>query len=356
MTQTTLQAIPDALLVPPSRIRLMVDQPRSERDEAKDAELRASIARTRENGGGIAGTGILQPLLGRWESGAFDENGDLRPDAFIDLIAGEGRLLSATVLELDYVPIVVTDQNSEAAYEAALMENLSRSDLSPLDEGRAFQFLMNKHGIGRIKLSRMLYGSTQREGYIQNRLDLLRLPDDVKPVISQRSDSISLARRIATVSDAEARQELVEMAQGGATLNTVEDAIRKAKHLGPKTPRAEKRESTFSRSEQEEFRRGESFTRPSEDAPIREVFGSSRAREVVGTLPKFSVGEALESIERQLQSAKEALEGQQQGGIPLPPATRAALLQRAHRVERALEAVTQVVENGVEKKQVDFKS
>ena len=228
-----IQSLPDALLMPKTRIKANPLQPRQEWDVAKIKQIAENIKTLRAQGRGAGGTGILQPILVRWEPGAFNADGSLKPDACAIIIAGETRWRAAMMVEdLDGLPVIVTDQDSEAAYEDSVTENILRGDLTPVDEGRVFQYLKNKHNISSRTLAVRLYSDVGRHGYIENRLDMLKLSDIVRPLIDQRADSLTAARRIQTLKNEDQQRELVEfMLNGGGTFKTLNARIQKIKGL-----------------------------------------------------------------------------------------------------------------------------
>ena len=135
-------------------------QPRSEWDEERLAELAESI-RTH---------GLIQPLivsLGR------------RPDTYV-LIAGERRMRAARLAGLESVSVVVKDVAPQALLELALVENLVRADLSPLEEAQAYRQLIEDFGLTQQAVAERVGRSRVS---ITNTLRLLNAPDEVKEAL-----------------------------------------------------------------------------------------------------------------------------------------------------------------------------
>ncbi len=136
--------------------------------------------------------GILQPILVRPDK--FD------PDRY-EIIAGERRWQAAQKAQLHEVPVLVMDISDLEAYEIALIENLQREDLDPVDEALAYKKLMDEHDYTQEKLAESLGKS---RSHIANMVRLLQLPDDVQAHLGAGDISIGHARALITASNASA--------------------------------------------------------------------------------------------------------------------------------------------------------
>jgi ParB family chromosome partitioning protein len=136
-------------------------QPRRSFDEAKMEELATSV---RENG-------ILQPLVVR------------RLGAGYELIAGERRLRAAIKAGLKEVPVVVREGTDTETLQLALIENLQREDLDPLEEAHAFQRLQEEFGLNQEKIASQVGKSRPA---VANSMRLLLLPQQIRQEISSR--------------------------------------------------------------------------------------------------------------------------------------------------------------------------
>ena len=146
-------------------------QPRSHFDDATLQELAASIR----------STGVLQPVLVR------------RGDDGYQLIAGERRLRAAQVAGLERIPAIIQQVEDREMMELALVENVQREDLNPMDEARAYQALAEKIGLTHDQISERV--GKQRSS-ITNAVRLLALPPEVQDMVSRGTLSAGHARAL----------------------------------------------------------------------------------------------------------------------------------------------------------------
>ena len=188
--------------VPLDRIDPNPDQPRLTFDEDSLQELAASITEH----------GVLQPIL-------------VRPgtEGRYQLIAGERRWRSAQIAGLRQIPAIVEDIDDETALEIAIIENLQREDLSPLDEALMYERMTTEHGYSLRKLAQKL---GKDKGYIENRLRLADAPSEIKQLVSLRKDTLSHAYELLKVDDARKRRKLAEqVARGELSLVKLRERI-----------------------------------------------------------------------------------------------------------------------------------
>mgnify|MGYP000035267683 CR=1 FL=1 len=136
--------------------------------------------------------GILQPLLVRREE---DDSADL-----YEIIAGERRWRAAQKAQLHEVPVIILEISDAEAFEIALIENLQREDLDPIDEALGFERLMKEHDYTQEKLAQALGKS---RSYIANITRLLALPESVQQYVRDGDLSIGHARALITAENAE---------------------------------------------------------------------------------------------------------------------------------------------------------
>ncbi len=210
--------LPGALLVDVGKIETTV-QPRQYFDEAALKDLENSIRELHEAGKGIAGTGILQPLLVR----SCTEEGADGTKKYI-VTAGERRLRAAKAVGLQQVPVLVNESNTDEAWEHAIIENLLRADLAPLEEANALQKLMQSRGYSVREAAKRL---GKDKGYLENRLFLLKAPEDVQAMVSARADTIRHAREICKITEVAARRKLIESALTGAAFTNIQTRVQK---------------------------------------------------------------------------------------------------------------------------------
>lgn len=188
--------------IPLDRIDPNPDQPRLTFDEDSLQELAASITEH----------GVLQPILVR--PGA---------DGRYQLIAGERRWRSAQIAGLRQIPALVEEIDDETALEIAIIENLQREDLSPLDEALMYERMTTEHGYSLRKLAQKL---GKDKGYIENRLRLADAPSEIKQLVSLRKDTLSHAYELLKVDDARKRRKLAEqVARGELSLVKLRERI-----------------------------------------------------------------------------------------------------------------------------------
>jgi ParB family transcriptional regulator, chromosome partitioning protein len=188
--------------IPLDRIESNPEQPRVTFVQETIDELAASI---REHG-------VLQPILVR----------PLRPGTF-QLVAGERRWRAARQTGLDTIPALVEELDDETAMEIAIIENLQREDLSPLDEAAMYDRMIREHGYSIRKLAEKL---GKDKGYLENRLRLADAPDEVRQLVSVRKDTLSHAYELLKVPDPRKRRRLAEqVARGELSLVKLREKI-----------------------------------------------------------------------------------------------------------------------------------
>ena len=177
-------------------------QPRRGFDDEKMAELTASI---REQG-------VLQPLLLRKS-----------PDGY-ELVAGERRWRAARRAGLATVPAVVRSVEDRDSLEQAIVENLHRDDLNPLEEATAFHRLMDDFGLTQHEVAVRVGRSRPA---VANSLRLLQLPDVVKQLIMDGSLSAGHARALAGLRDRPLIERLAaRVVDEGLSVRQTEDLVR----------------------------------------------------------------------------------------------------------------------------------
>jgi ParB family chromosome partitioning protein len=207
-------APPTALEVPLADIVPNPDQPRHEFDDAALDELAASIATH----------GVLQPLVVRRVAGHWE------------LVAGERRLRAADRAGLATVPVVVRDARPDERLELALIENVQRADLSPLEEAEAYRQLMDVHGFTQEEVAARVGKSRPA---VANALRLLALPDTVKAQLARGTLSAGHARAVLAAGDTAAQVRFAdEIVSRGLSKADAERAVavRRAPRPGHSSP------------------------------------------------------------------------------------------------------------------------
>jgi len=194
----------DLLEVDPARIDPNPTQPRQTIDDAKLEELAQSV---REQG-------IVQPLVVRKQGTRFE------------LIAGERRWRAARKAGLTKVPIVVREADERQVLELALVENIQREELNPIEEAAAYRRLVGELGYSQEQVANRV---GKDRSTIANLLRLLRLPKDVRALIADQKLSTGHARALLPLDDP--TQQLAVAQKVVSDGLSVRDVERKVKAL-----------------------------------------------------------------------------------------------------------------------------
>lgn len=193
------------------------EQPRHYFDPEKLEQLVESIARH----------GILEPLLVR----------PLRANEY-ELVAGERRYRAALQLGLPEVPVVIRQLNEEEAIQLALIENLQREDLNPIEEAEAYTRLQDEFGYTQEDLAKRV---GKDRSTVTNALRLLGLPDAVRSMVARGDLSAGHARTVLSLSDPEAMRTLAQtIIQEQLSVRQAEALARKLKATEEKGARPKK--------------------------------------------------------------------------------------------------------------------
>ncbi|MCS5723182.1 ParB/RepB/Spo0J family partition protein [Herbiconiux sp. CPCC 203407] len=194
---TQLLAVPGARLaqLDPNSIVPNAKQPRSVFDPADLAELVHSVREI----------GVLQPIIVRELPREPDEAADA-PQRY-ELVMGERRLRATKEAGLDTIPAVIKHTADEDMLRDALLENLHRSQLNPLEEASAYQQLLDDFGITQEQLAERIGRSRPQ---ITNTLRLLRLPPAVQSRVAAGVLSAGHARAVLAVGDVDAMTKLAD--------------------------------------------------------------------------------------------------------------------------------------------------
>jgi ParB family chromosome partitioning protein len=174
-------------LTPIELLRRNPEQPRKVFDETELGELEESI-RTK---------GIIQPILVRPAPGA--------PGQF-QIVAGERRWRAAQRVGLHHVPVLVRDLDDLEVLELAIIENVQRADLNPIEEAAGYKTLMDRFGRTQEAVAKVVGKS---RSHVANALRLLALPESVREHLSAGRLTPGHARAIATAPDAAALAESI---------------------------------------------------------------------------------------------------------------------------------------------------
>lgn len=183
--QTEIGSVASDTLVDITKIQPNPNQPRTHFNETLLQELSESI---RENG-------VLQPLLVRKKGQKYE------------IIAGERRYQASKLAGIEKLPVIIKDVDDQKMLELALIENLQRSDLNPIEEAKGYNQLLKESGMTQEALSKAV---SKSRSAITNSLRLLDLPDEVQQFLFNGKMTAGHARAILAVPFEDARIRLAQ--------------------------------------------------------------------------------------------------------------------------------------------------
>ena len=194
-------------------------QPRSVFDDAKLADLAKSI---RSNG-------VVQPVLLRRKGSRFE------------LIAGERRWRAAEVAGLVRIPAVIRNVSDDKVLEIALIENIQREDLNPIEEARAYAKLIETLGLTQEMVAERV---GRDRSYVTNYLRLLKLPEDLQELLQAGRISTGHARTLLGVDQPDVQRRIARrVIEQGLSVRATEQLVKAAAEtMGPSGPRPARKE------------------------------------------------------------------------------------------------------------------
>ncbi|SEW43126.1 chromosome partitioning protein, ParB family [Cognatiyoonia koreensis] len=207
---------PDAKM-PIERVVPNPDQPRRSFDQDALSDLAASI---REKG-------IIQPIIVREDP----RNADL-----YQIVAGERRWRAAQIANLHEVPVLIRSFDDTEVLEVAIIENIQRADLNPVDEAAGYRHLMERFGHTQDQLSKVLGKS---RSHVANQMRLLSLPQDVLDFLARGDLSAGHAR--ALIGHDDASQLARQVIQKNLSVRDTEKLVKQG--LKPKTSKPAEKQS-----------------------------------------------------------------------------------------------------------------
>ena len=161
------------------------DQPRKSFDETQLSELSDSIKQN----------GVLQPILVRKKGDKYE------------IVAGERRYQASKLAGLKEIPAIVREIDDAEVFQLALIENLQRSDLTPIEEARGYRQLLDTKGLTQEGLAKIL---SKSRSAIANTLRLMDLPQEVQDMMEEGQITAGHARAILAVPSEEGRIKLAQ--------------------------------------------------------------------------------------------------------------------------------------------------
>ena len=201
------------------------DQPRKDFDEKNLSELAESIEQH----------GVLQPLVVRpLANGSYQ------------LVAGERRWRAARIAGLTEVPVVIKELTDEEVIEIAMIENLQREDLNPLEEALGYRYMMDELNITQEQAAEKVGKSRPA---VANALRLLKLPNEIQDVVKNNLISPGHARALLGFDSEDMIVQTAKMIiKEDLSVREVENLVKKSKKI-PKVAKQQKRDKFFSEVE-----------------------------------------------------------------------------------------------------------
>jgi ParB family chromosome partitioning protein len=229
--------IPDSVLPSPTEHALEVDtdllrpnrfQPRTHMDDERIDELSRSIR----------GNGIIQPIVVR------------RADEGYEIVAGERRWRAAQRAGLLKVPVVLRDIPDERLLAVALIENLQRQDLNPIEEGQAYRRLADEFHLTQEEIADAV---GKDRSSIANYVRLLRLPQEVRANVASGALSMGHARALLAITGPDLQLQLArDILTGNLSVRETETLIRKRQQ--PTEPKPEPVKDVHTRAAEDRLR------------------------------------------------------------------------------------------------------
>ncbi|NLN64607.1 MAG: ParB/RepB/Spo0J family partition protein [Clostridiaceae bacterium] len=193
------------------------DQPRKKFDPEKLQSLAESVLQH----------GVVQPIIVKKKGKGYS------------IIAGERRWRAAKLAGLKTIPAIIKEMSSQEVMEIALIENLQREDLNPIEEAEAYQKLMEEHGLTQELLSKLVGKS---RAAIANSVRLLTLSDKVKEMIVEEILTPGHARTLITIDDKDKQAKLAEaIVERGLNVRDTEKLI--SEQISPSQMKRKKRQN-----------------------------------------------------------------------------------------------------------------
>lgn len=213
--------------IPVNQIDANPNQPRKAFNEETLKKLEQSIKKY----------GVVQPVIVRKK-----DNGNY------ELIAGERRLRAAKNAQLEKIPVVIKEYNNRESAEIALIENLQREDLNPIEEGKAYESIIKKYDLTQEEMSQI---AGKSRSYITNTLRLLTFPDAIQKLLQSKKLTTGQARPLLALKTVAEQLKLAKkIVEEGLSARQVEKIL--SEKTTPK-PKKEAQISTYLRAMEEEI-------------------------------------------------------------------------------------------------------
>ncbi len=202
-----IESIEDENKIETISLELIVKNPYQPREEFDDDDLRELSESIKEKG-------VIQPIIVRQMEDKYE------------IVAGERRFLAAKIAGLKSIPAIVKNISNKESAEIALIENLQRKDLNPIEEAFAYKNLMEKFGYTQEEVAKRV---SKDRATIANTLRLLNLPKEIINMLKRREITAGHARAILSLKNETAQKELAKDIKDKKL--SVRDAEEKAKSV-----------------------------------------------------------------------------------------------------------------------------
>ncbi|NLP15282.1 MAG: ParB/RepB/Spo0J family partition protein [Clostridium sp.] len=193
-----------------------INQPRKKFDDEKLHKLSESIKKH----------GVVQPIIVKKEDNTYR------------IVAGERRWRAARMAGLKSVPVIIRELSNKQVMEVALIENLQREDLNPIEEAEAFEKLLNEYNLTQEELSESIGKSRSA---ISNTIRLLGLPEKIKSCLINQEISSGHARAILSIEDKNLQEKVCsEIIEKNLTVRQTESLVKRYLSEGKKENREKK--------------------------------------------------------------------------------------------------------------------
>ncbi|TCT44686.1 ParB/RepB/Spo0J family partition protein [Martelella mediterranea] len=190
-------------------IEFVVRNPRNPRRHFEEEDLRDLAASVRQHG-------IVQPVVVRTTA-----------EKRFEIIAGERRWRAAQLAGLAEIPVLIRDVDDRTALEIAIVENVQRADLNPLEEANGYELLMAEHGYTQNDLGEIIGKS---RSHVANSLRLLKLPDGARRMLAEGALSAGHARALISTPDPDSLAQII--VDKGLSVRDAEKLAQKAMEGG----------------------------------------------------------------------------------------------------------------------------
>jgi len=205
--------------IPLSDIRINKNQPRQTFNEEKLRELALSIQEH----------GVIQPIIVRTAE-----------DGKYEIVAGERRWRACRLIGAEKIPVIIKNLSEKETKEIALIENIQREDLNPIEEAEAYRTLMEEYGLTQEELSKRVGKSRP---FIANTVRLLGLPEMVRKMVSEGLVSAGHARALLSLPSSKLQEEIAQkIVAKGLSVRQAEKTVKELLSERKKTKKPIKRE------------------------------------------------------------------------------------------------------------------